>query len=130
MNKIEEFINISETAAKFAGEGVVRDAFLEIINYFKSIKNNKIEIPIGENTIVAEVYQADPEIPTELTVYIKSKNGVILQDICLVREHYDVKNGFKKDNNSVDCLVWGESYNEDFTDDFRINIVKEEDYEN
>ena len=91
---------------------------------------NKIEIPIGENFIVAESYKADENFPNELTVYIRNKNGVILQDICLIREHFEVKNyNFKMDENSVDCLVWGESYNEDFTDDFRINIVGDENCE-
>lgn len=125
--KIEESMQILEAAASIAGEGIVRDEFLDIIKYFKSIKNNKIEIPIGNNFIVVEAYQADENLPTELTVYIKSKDGTILQDICLIREHYDYKNSsFIKDSKSVDCLVWGESDNEDFTDDFRINIAEDE----
>ena len=88
---------------------------------------NKFKIPIGDNFIVTEAYQADPEFPIEITTYIEDKNGVILQDICLVREHYDYNTGkIVLNKNLVDCLVWGNPNNEDFTDDFTMEIRKDE----
>lgn len=88
---------------------------------------NKIEIPIGDKFIVVEAYKADPEIPTEITTYIRDKDGIILQDICLVREHYDVSScEIKTDNKSVDCIIWGDSGLEDFTDKIQINLREDD----
>lgn len=88
----------------------------------------KLVIPFGEYEIVAEIYNSEPEIPSELTVYIRNKNGEITQDICLVRQHYkyNCKNeNFEIDNNHVDCLVWGDPNFEDYTKKHIIGIYKE-----
>jgi hypothetical protein len=96
------------------------------------MENNKLIIKFGENEIVAEIYDMNgPEIPPELTVYLRNKNGVILQDICLVRPHYEINRKtmeFKTDNDFVDCLVWGESGYEDYTEKHVIAVYDEEDY--
>lgn len=91
---------------------------------------NKIIIPFGDYQIVAEISDVSPEVPNELWVHINNKNGQIIQDICLVRPHYDYirsKGEFETDNDFVDCLVWGDSDNEDYTDKHVIGVYKEDD---
>ena len=91
---------------------------------------NKLIIPLGKNKIVAEIDDSNlPEIPPELIVYIVNEQGQISQDICIVRPHYAVNRKtmeFETNNDFVDCLVWGDSDNEDFTDDFCIGVYEEE----
>ena len=96
------------------------------------MENNKLIIKLGENEIVAEVYDMNgPEFPPELCVYIRNKDGVILQDICLARPHHGLNNKtkeFETNNNFIDCLVWGESGYEDYTDKHVIAVYDEEDF--
>lgn len=83
---------------------------------------NKLVINFGENKIVAEVYptglaDADHDI-YEMSVYLADKEERIFQDICVVRPYYryDSNSGnFVTYNDLVDCLVWGDSDNEDYT---------------
>ena len=96
------------------------------------MENNKLIIKFGENEIVAEILdKCGPEFPAELAVYLRDKNGVIFQDICLARPHFEF-NGktqeFETDNDFVDCLVWGESGYEDYTEKHVIAVYDEEDY--
>lgn len=91
---------------------------------------NKLVIPFGDYRIVAEIYNDDPNIPNELSVHIRDKNNQIIQDICLVRPHYDYirsKGEFETNNDFVDCLVWGDSDDEDYTDKHVIGVYKEGD---
>lgn len=84
---------------------------------------NKIRINLAENLeLVAELYNYDGVHP-EITVYIE-KDSVIYQDICLVRPHEGPD--CVQENDSIDCLVWGDEDNEDFTDEFHIGIYEEE----
>ncbi len=91
---------------------------------------NKLEIQLGEYKIVAEINAMSiPEIPPELNVSLQDKTGAITQNICLVRPHYGYKKSlgeFETDNDFVDCLVWGDSNNEDFSDNHIIAVYKEE----
>ena len=90
----------------------------------------KLEIPFGEYKIVAEINAMNlPEIPPELCVYICDKYNNWVQDICLVRQTSEYGNPgetFKSDHNSVDCLVWSDPNNEDFTHDFTMGVYEEE----
>lgn len=91
--------------------------------------DKKLIIPFGDYKIVAEVSNVSPEVPNELWVHLENKNNLISQDICLIRPHYDYidSNGeFETDNDFVDCLVWGDSDNEDYTDKHVIGVYKEE----
>lgn len=91
---------------------------------------NKLVIPFGNHKIVAEINDNNlPEIPIELNVYLTDSDGCIIQDVCLVRPHYDYirsKEEFKTDNDFVDCLVWGESGNEDYTEKHVIGVWEED----
>ena len=90
----------------------------------------KLVINLGDNKIVAEIYDKDgPEFPPEIIIYLCDKDDVIFQDICLVRPHYEYDEGKDKtiiDNNRVDCIVWGESGYEDYTDKYVIAVYDEE----
>ena len=96
------------------------------------MENNKLSIKFGEYELVAEIYDMNgPEFPPELVVYLRDKNGVVFQDICLARPHYELNEKtqeFEIDNNFIDCLVWGESGYEDYTDKHVIAVFDEEDF--
>lgn len=84
---------------------------------------NKIRINLGYNLeLVASIYNHDGKHP-EIEVYIE-KDMMIHQDICLIRPH-EGKN-FVQENDAIDCLVWGDPNNEDFTDEYFIPIWEEE----
>lgn len=91
---------------------------------------NKLEIQLGEYKIVAEVNDLNtPDIPPELNVYLVDKHGCITQDICLVRPHHSLNREtmqWTTRNDFVDCLVWGESGDEDYTDRHVIAVYEEE----
>lgn len=90
--------------------------------------NNTIvmKLPNG-NEIVAEKYKADADFPEELTIYLRDKDGTIIQDICLVRSHYEYNNSkVRIDYPLIDCLVWADEDNEDYTDKFIIPQYTEE----
>lgn len=85
-----------------------------------------IKLAAGKE-LVAEVYKADVSYPEELTVYVRDKDGIILQDVCLVRPHCEFDcNGLHIDSEEIDCLVWGDEDNEDYTHKFVIQQYKEE----
>lgn len=78
---------------------------------------NKIYINIGDNMeIVAEVYSYDG-VHDEVSVYIQ-KDGLVHQDICLVRPSEEKCN--------IECLVWADDEDEDYTHKFEIEIYEEE----
>lgn len=84
---------------------------------------NKIVIPLNNGReLVAELYSYDDEHP-EITVYVQ-ENGLIYQDICLVRPHEG--KGCVQEKDSVDCLVWSDENSEDFTHQYCIEFYEEE----
>ena len=91
----------------------------------------KLEIPLGANKIIAEIYDMDcPEFPPEITVHLEDNNGVVIQDICLVRPHYVIDTETCEteiNNNFIQCIVWGEPENEDYTDKHIIGVHEWED---
>ena len=90
---------------------------------------NKLVIPFGGYQIVAEISDVSSEVPNELWVHIRNKNNQIIQNICIVRAHYDYirsKGEFETDNDFVDCLVWGDSDCEDYTDKHVIGVNEED----
>ena len=93
----------------------------------------KIVINLGENKIVAEAYPTGiVDVPYELCVYLCDKDDAMFQDICVVRPHYDYNRKnmeWETDNNFVDCLVWSESGDEDYSDKHVIGVYEWEEEE-
>ena len=89
---------------------------------------NKLTIKFGDYEIVAEIDNRNgPAIPPEMIIYIRDKNGSIVQDVCLVRPHYEFverKRDFEVNNDYVDCIVWADSYDDDYTDKLMIEVYK------
>ena len=92
--------------------------------------SNKLTIKLGDRMIVAEINDRNqPDIPPEIMVYVQDKDGTIVQDICVVGPHYEYSSKtqwFETDNEFVDCLVYGDSDDEDYTDKFVIGVYEEE----
>ena len=56
----------------------------------------------------------------EINIYLRSKkDGLIAQDIALVRKS-------ETSNDEIECLVWADELDEDFTDKFTIKVFKDE----
>ena len=84
---------------------------------------NKIRINLDSNLeLVAELYNHDGNHP-EIIIYIK-KDGLIHQDICLVRPHENAQ--CVQETNNIDCIVWGDKDSEDYTSKYVIGIYEEE----
>ena len=80
------------------------------------IITSKITLPNGAE-IVAQRYDYDGSHP-EIAVCLW-KDGVVIQDLCLIRPNEDNKN-------DIECLVWGDEYMEDYTHKFIIEQYREE----
>lgn len=84
---------------------------------------NKIRINLGEDLeLVAELYNHDGNHP-EIIVYIK-KDGDAHQDICLARPHENDQH--VQEANRIDCIVWGDKNNDNYTGKHVIDIYGEE----
>lgn len=84
-----------------------------------------LKIAIDNNkSIVAELCNYDGEHP-EIVICIQ-QDGIAIQDICLVRPHTDENDDRDKDSTDIDCLVWGESSEEDYSHKFIIPLYKDE----
>lgn len=96
-------------------------------------KEDRLVIPFGNYQIIAEINDPnEPEIPPELWVYLRDKDGRVYQDICLVRQHYEIDRrtkAFRQYDNFVDCLVWGDSDRDHYTDEHIIVVHEEDDNE-
>lgn len=85
---------------------------------------NKIEIDLRDGRkLVASLYNHDGEHP-EITVCIVEPNGLIHQDVCLIRPHENAN--CVQETDRVDCIVWGDKDSEDYTDKYVIDIYEEE----
>ena len=90
---------------------------------------NKIELPIGNKKLIVFINDWADGLPKEIFVSLEDSDGRCVQDICMVREHYhyNPKNGsFEIDSGLVDCRVWADSENEDYTNEFCIGVYEEE----
>lgn len=90
--------------------------------------SNRLEIPIGNKKIVARIFE--PEIdPNELEVFIEDQNGHYLQTICVIRQDFSTGIGdqierFMNDSR-VQCLVWEDGDDEDYTQKLYVNLFDE-----
>jgi hypothetical protein len=90
---------------------------------------NRIEIPIGNKKLVAFINDWKDDLPKEIFVSLFDSNGLVVQDICMVREHYHYnknQGAFEIDDSFIDCKVWADSDNEDYTDEFVIGVYEED----
>lgn len=90
--------------------------------------SNRLEIPIGDKKIVARIFEPEIE-PNELEVFIEDQNGRYLQTICVIRQDFftridDQIECFMNDSR-VQCLVWEEDNDEDYTQKLYVNLVDE-----
>lgn len=92
--------------------------------------NEKLELPIGDKKLVVFINDWQDRMPKEIFVCVEDSSGALVQDICMVREHYHFnpkRGGFDIDSSMVDCKVWSDSENEDYTHEFTIGINPKED---
>ena len=86
---------------------------------------DKIKIDLGFAVLVAE--KGIDNNYREIYLSLEDKNGVWLQDLAIVRQqyHYDEELNVVNDK-GIDVKIYADSNNEDFTDEFGINIYEEE----
>ena len=90
---------------------------------------NKIEVKIGDNKLVAFINDWEDGMPMEIFISLEDKDGRCIQDICMVREHYHYKPNsgeFEVDSKLIDCRVWADSDSEDYTHDFCIGVWEDD----
>lgn len=89
----------------------------------------QIEVKIGNKKLVAFVNDWQDDMPKEIFISIVDEDGRCVQDICMVREHYHYNKNiedFEIDSSLIDCRVWANSDNEDYTDEFCIGVYEED----
>lgn len=86
---------------------------------------DKIKIDLGFAVLVAE--KGIDNNYREIYLSLEDKNGVQLRDIAIVGQqyHYDEELNVVNDR-GIDVKIYADSNNEDFTDEFGINIYEEE----
>ena len=86
---------------------------------------DKIKIDLGFAVLVAE--KGIDNNYREIYLSLEDKNGVWLQDIAIVGQqyHYDEELNVVNDR-GIDVKIYADSNNEDFTDEFGINIYEDE----
>ena len=86
---------------------------------------DKIKIDLGFAALVAE--KGIDNNYREIYLSLEDKNGVWLQDLAIVGQqyHYDEELNVVNDK-GIDVKIYADSNNEDFTDEFGINIYEEE----
>ena len=86
---------------------------------------DKIKIDLGFAVLVAE--KGIDNNYREIYLSLADKNGVWLQDLAIVGQqyHYDEELNVVNDR-GIDVKIYADSNNEDFTDEFGINIYEEE----
>lgn len=86
---------------------------------------DEIKIDLGFAVLVAE--KGIDNNYREIYLSLEDKNGVWLQDLAIVGQqyHYDEELNVVNDR-GIDVKIYADSNNEDFTDEFGINIYEEE----
>ena len=85
---------------------------------------DKIKIDLGFAVLVAE--KGIDNNYREIYLSLEDKNGVWLQDLAIVGQqyHYDEELNVVNDR-GIDVKIYADSNNEDFIDEFGINIYEE-----
>ena len=85
--------------------------------------NEKYELVVERNPA--------PEYNKEIYCYLREKEThIVHQDVAIIRQpyFYDEKNNFKIvfNPNKVQVLVYADTYDEDYTDEFEFDIYEED----
>ena len=103
---------------------------MKMINTWKGdyAMTQKLISKFGRLKLVAEINDVNvPEIPPEMCIYVCDENDFIVQDICLVRPHYEHNietHNTKIHRDLVDCLVWTDENDDDYTHKHLIKIIR------
>lgn len=92
------------------------------------LKENRIEIELPNGYKLVAEQSTDPQYSREMFVGIMKADGVWYQNLVTVRSSYcyDGDNVIWSDD-KFDVLVFGNENNEDFTEDFTIELHQEGD---
>lgn len=85
---------------------------------------NEMRVDIGnENFLVVNIYRSGSpkDYPDEISVTVE-KEGNVVQDVCLVRQAYVVEDGSRIPN-TVECLLWEDKDDENFTYSAHISVA-------
>lgn len=87
----------------------------------------KIKIPIGKKRYLVAEKSADPDYGKEMYIYIE-RNKIVEQDIAIVSCAYKYKSDGQLDwsDDKIQVLVYSDSTQEDYTDEFIIDIYEED----
>lgn len=81
----------------------------------------EVAIPGGRNLVVEK--NDDPEFPYEVFVGITDSQDRLLQNLALIGQDYDCSTNDPRWLDRYRVCVWGDSENEDWTDEFIIDPV-------
>lgn len=85
----------------------------------------ELRIALRNGKFVVAETGIDPNHP-EICVVLEDEEGFV-QDICIVRHHLDLSSeDVRKDNNCVDCLVYSDEQDENYTHKFVIKHYEED----
>lgn len=95
------------------------------------MRDRKIEIELWDGYKLVAEQTPDPNYRREICVGIKDKNGVWHQDLAIIRNAYAIDKDLNIiwKENEFEVLVYGDEYDEDFTNKFAIGLYKEEENE-
>ena len=103
-----------------------KEKLRELRKEFDKLKSDysspqKIKLDLGFANLVAEVYNSDYPV-SEIVVCLKDADGIPVQDIAIIRQ--TIVDDKKQD--AVECLVYSDELDEDYTHKFSIYCYKEE----
>jgi len=87
-----------------------------------STSPQKMKLDLGFAALAVEVYNSDCPVP-EIVVCLENNDGISIQDIAVIRQ--TVENEQPKE--ALECLVYSDELDENYTHKFSINRHKEHD---
>lgn len=88
----------------------------------KNVICNEIKIKLSNGDyIVAQLCEYGKGIPPEISIFFQDENGVVLQDIALVRAKEVDACVVDSKRPGADVLVWADESSEDYTNRFSID---------
>ncbi|WP_281513158.1 hypothetical protein [Bacteroides acidifaciens] len=90
------------------------------------MKKYQIEIDLSNGYKLVAEQNLDPSYNREMLIGIVNPHGVWCQDLAIIRNSYRYENNeLVWNDKQFDVLVYGSENDEDFTDDFSINLHEE-----